>query len=107
MSAPIAVQLDAVTALAQELSLLAAQLAEETPVCRGAAASLSAALGDGAGSAAAAAATAWGGLAEDLAEECAATAQTLTGAVAAYRSADAELARAFLPGVVGGVPVPR
>jgi hypothetical protein len=104
MSAPVAVQLDAVAALADELSLLAARLAEESPLCRIAAASLRAGLGEGA---AADAATAWGGLAQVLAEECAATARTLAGAVAAYRSADAQLARALLPGTVGGVPVPR
>jgi hypothetical protein len=106
MSAPITVQLDAVAALADELSRLAAQLAEEPPLCRLAAASLGTALGDGPGEAAAAA-TAWAGLAEILAEECAATAQTLAGAVAAYRSTDAELARALMPGTVGGLPVPR
>jgi hypothetical protein len=106
MSTPITVQLDAVVALADELSLLATQLAEEPPLCRLAAASLRTGLGGGLGEAAAAA-TAWGGLAEVLAEECAATARTLAGAVAAYRAADAELARALLPGTIGGVPVPR
>jgi hypothetical protein len=107
MSAPITVQFDAVTALADELSLLATRLAEESPLCRVAGASLRAALGNGAGDTAAAAATAWGGLAEVLAEECAATARTLADAVAAYRALDAELARELLPGTIGGVPVPR
>ena len=107
MSAPITVQLDAVAALADELSLLAAQLAEEPSLCRVAAASLRTALGDGVGEAAAATAIAWGDLAEVLAEECAATARTLSGAVAAYRAADEALARALLPGTIGGVPVPR
>jgi len=106
MPTPITVQLAAVAALADELSLLATQLAEESPLCRLAAASLRTGLQDGLGEAAAAA-TAWAGLAEVLAEECAATARTLTGAVAAYRSTDAELARALLPGTIGGVPVPR
>jgi hypothetical protein len=106
MPTPITVQLAAVAALADELSLLATQLAEESPLCRLAAASLRTGLQDGLGEAAAAA-TAWAGLAEVLAEECAATARTLIGAVAAYRSADAELARALLPGTIGGVPVPR
>jgi len=106
MFTPITVQLAAVAALADELSLLSTQLAEESPQCRLAAASLRTGLGDGLGDAAVAA-TAWGALAEILAEECAATARTLADAVAAYRSADAELARALLPGTIGGVPVPR
>jgi hypothetical protein len=106
MSTPISVQLDTVVALADELSLLAAQLAEEPPLCRLAAASLRTGLEDGLGEAASAA-TAWGGLAEILAEECAATARTLAAAAAAYRSADAQLAQAMTPGTIGGVPVPR
>ena len=107
MSAPLTIEFDAVAALADELSVLAAQLAEESPLCRSAASWLRAALGDGPGAAAAAAATAWGALADVLADECAATGQTVAGAVAAYRSADQQLARALLPGTVGGVPVPR
>jgi hypothetical protein len=107
MPALITGQLDAVAALADELSLLAARLAEEPPVCRTAAATLATALDDAVGELAAAAATAWGAVAEVLADECAATAHTLHAAVAAYRSADAGLAGALVPQRTGAAAQPR
>jgi hypothetical protein len=107
MPALITVQLDAVAALADELSFLAAQLAEEPPVCRTVAAALESALADDVGEAAAATASAWGAVAELLADECAATARTLLGAVAAYRAEDAGLADALLPRRIGSAAQPR
>jgi|tagenome__1003787_1003787.scaffolds.fasta_scaffold20345781_1 hypothetical protein len=107
MPAPISVGFDAVDALADELAALAAQLAEERPLCLTAAASLRSALTGDVGWRAGAAATAWGSLTEVLAEECAAMAGTLHAAVASYRSLDGDLARAVRPGGAGGVPVPR
>jgi hypothetical protein len=97
MPALITVQLDAVAALADELSLLAVRLAEEPPLCRTAGAALETALGDPVGEAAAAAATAWGAVAQLLADECASTAETLHGAVAGYRATDTGLAAALTP----------
>src|SRR4051794_28814575 len=107
MSAPLSVRFDAVEALAGELAALAVQLAEEQPRCRAAAASLDTALGSDVGWRAGATATAWGTLTGVLAEECAAVAATLRAAAASYRSLDADVARAVLPGCVGAVAVPR
>jgi hypothetical protein len=107
MPAPLSVGLDAVDALADELATLAAQLAEEPPLCRTAAASLRTALGEDVGWRAGAAATAWSSLTGLLAEECAAMAGTLHAAVDSYRALDGELAQAVLPGGAAGIPVPR
>ena len=107
MSAPLSVQFDAVVALADELAALAAQLAEEPPLCRTAAASFATALGGDAGRSASDAATAWAGLTAVLADRCAATAGTLRAAVASYRALDGELATAVLPGSVGAAARPR
>jgi hypothetical protein len=106
MSALIAVQLDAVDALAAELAAVAAELGDEAPRCRTAAAELRE-LGDVTGWRAGAAATAWAALLELLARECGSTATTLRAAVAGYRAQDAGLAGAVLPGRIGAVPVPR
>ena len=107
MSAPVSIRFDAVDALADELAALAAQLAEEQPLCRSAAACLQTGLDGDVGWRAGAAATAWGTLTGLLAGECAAMAGTLHAAVASYRAVDGELAQAVLPGRVGAVPVPR
>lgn len=107
MSAPLSVQFDAVDALAGELAALAAQLAEEPPLCRTAAASFATALGGEAGRCAADAATAWAALTGLLAERCAATAGTLRAAVLSYRALDAGLAAAVLPGRSGAAARPR
>jgi hypothetical protein len=103
----LSVQLDVVDALADELAALAAQLAEEPPLCRTAAASFATALGEDAGRRAADAATAWAGLTGLLADRCAATAGTLHAAVASSRVLDSELAAAVLPGRTGVAARPR
>jgi hypothetical protein len=92
MCSTISVQLDAVEALAAELAALAAELADDTDLCRSAARSLSGGLGGHEGWTAEAAATAWGALAAVVADRTVAVAATLTGATAAYRAADAALA---------------
>jgi hypothetical protein len=108
VSAPLSVQFDAVDALADELAVLAAQLAEEPPLCRTAAASFATALGDQVGGGASEASTAWAGLTGVLADRCAAMAGTLHAAVASYRALDGGLACAVLPGgPAGAVPRPR
>ena len=98
MSAPLSVDLDAVDALADELAALAAQLAEDPPLCRAAAASFASAVAGDAGRRASDAATAWAALTSILADRCAATAGTLRAAVASYRAVDSGLAAAVLPG---------
>jgi PPE-repeat protein len=107
MSAIICVQLDAVESLAEELRVLAAELADEEQLCRSAAASLAAALDGDVGWDAAAAATAWGRLAGVLAAHSSSVATTLSGAVEAYRAADAMLAEGLDLGEHGSAVVPR
>jgi hypothetical protein len=85
----ITVQLDATAALADELALLAAQLADEQPLCRGAAGDLRAALDGGTGVLAAGCATGWAELTGVLAQRCAVTGRALGAAVDAYRDAEA------------------
>jgi hypothetical protein len=85
----ITVQLDATAALADELALLAAQLADEQPLCRGAAAALAVALDGEAGVRAAQCAAGWAELVGVLAERCAVTGRALGAAVDDYRSAEA------------------
>jgi hypothetical protein len=97
MSAPtagptIAVQFDALDALAAELAALARELSDDAALCRATATSLYAALVGEEGWAAGSAATAWAALAEAVAARSGAVAGTLVGAVAAYRAADAALA---------------
>jgi len=89
MSSIIAVQLDAVAALARELAVLAAELGDATDLCRSAAGSLSTALGGDEGWAAGAAAAAWAGLSALVAADARAVAGTLDAAVTDYRAADA------------------
>ena len=104
MCSTISVQLDAVDALAAELTALAAELGEEEGLCRSTAASLSAALDGHEGWTAGATATAWGSLAGVVAARTATVATTLTGATAAYRAADAALSQGIgprEPGTVG------
>ena len=103
MCSTISVQLDAVDALAAELTALAAELGEEDGLCRSTAASLSAALEGHEGWTAGATATAWGALAGVVAARTSAVATTLTGATAAYRAADAALAQGIGPREPGRV----
>ncbi|MGY1615177.1 hypothetical protein ACI797_00375 [Geodermatophilus sp. SYSU D00691] len=106
MSALISVQLDRVEAFAAELATLARALADETPLCRSTARSLSAALGDRAGWWAAGAAHGFAGLADVLAERCDAIAATLAGAAEEYRRHDTLLSQR-VTGPVGYAPIAR
>lgn len=89
----ITVRLDAVEALAAELSVLAGELADDAALCHSAATSLYSGLSGDTGWSAGSAATGWGGLAEVVAARSGAVAATLASAVAAYRAADVALAR--------------
>lgn len=104
MCSPISVQLDAVDALAAELTALAVDLGEEEGLCRSTGRSLSVALDGHEGWTAAATATAWASLAAVVAARTAAVAATLAGATAAYRAADTALSEGIgsrAPGRVG------
>ncbi|MCW2741399.1 MAG: hypothetical protein JWR45_1821 [Blastococcus sp.] len=83
---------DGLAALADELGLLATELAEDADAARSAAAVLFRALDGEAGWAAGAAATAWGSLEELLADRTRAVAATLRAAADAYRAEDVALA---------------
>lgn len=85
----ITVQLQATAALADELTLLAAQLAAEQPLCREAAGALREALDGAPGGSAGDCAGSWAELAGVLAERCAVTGRVLGAAVDAYRDAEA------------------
>jgi hypothetical protein len=88
----ITIQLEATAALAGELTLLAAQLADEQPLCRESGAVLRAALDGRTGVHAAACATSWAELTGVLAERCAVTGRALGDAVDAYRDAEGQRA---------------
>ncbi|TQN37744.1 hypothetical protein FHU33_4410 [Blastococcus colisei] len=88
----VVVQPAAVTALAVELTGLAAELLDDADGCREAAGSLSAALEGNQGWTAGAAATAWARLEEVLAEQTTALSRTLAAAVEAYLDEDARIA---------------
>jgi hypothetical protein len=98
----ITIQLEATAALAGELTLLAARLADEQPLCRGAAGTLRTSLDGETGACAAGAAAGWAELTGVLAERCAVTGRALGAAVDAYRDAEArraaEVAAAARPG---------
>lgn len=89
---PVLVRPAAVSALADDLTGLAAELLDDADGCRGAARSLSAAIEGEQGWSAAAAATAWAGLAELLADLAGALGRTLDAAVHAYLAADGRIA---------------
>jgi hypothetical protein len=97
MSAPtagstIAIQPDAVEALAAELAALSSELSDDAALCRTAAGSLDAALAGEEGWAARSAATGWAALSDVVAGRCASVAGILVAAVASYRAVDAALA---------------
>jgi hypothetical protein len=91
MSSIISVQLDAVQALAAELSALAAELDDEAALCRSTAGSLAAALPGNEGWVAAGAGTAWSELTGLLADRARAVAGTLAAAVDSYRATELAL----------------
>ena len=90
-----AVEPDCVTALADELATLAAELAADVEQMRSAAACFPDALEGHAGWAAGATATSWACLYEVMASRTSALAGTLTAAVAAYLAEDAAVAGSF------------
>jgi hypothetical protein len=92
MSLTISVQLDAVQALAAELTALAADLDDDAALCGSTAGSLAAALGGEEGWTAADAGSAWAGMMGVLAARARAVAGTLAAAVDSYRAADLVLA---------------
>ncbi len=89
---PVLVRPEAVVALADELTGLAAELFDDADRCRVAAGSLATALDGDDGWTAGAAATAWAGLEDVLAERTAALARTMTSAVQSYLDEDARIA---------------
>ena len=93
MSSTISVQLDAVQALAAELTALAVELDDDAALCGSTAGSLAAALGGEEGWAAGDAGTAWAALIGLLAARARAVAGTLAAAVDSYRAADLVLAQ--------------
>jgi hypothetical protein len=94
----ISIQLEAVAALAAELAALSGQLSDDAALCRSTAASLHVALSGDGESAAGSAATIWAELAGVVADRSGAVARCLEDAVASYRTDDAALAAAIVPG---------
>ena len=95
--ASFAVRPDGVTALADELAALAADLSGDVAQIRSAAASFPDALEGPEGWAAGATATSWARLYDLLATRTSALSDVLTAAVAAYEAEDAALAGSFGP----------
>lgn len=89
---------DAVAALADELSALAAELAGDVERMRSAARRFPAALEGHEGWAAGAAATSWAQLCDVVATRTRALGEVLASAVAAYLAEDATIAGSFAPG---------
>jgi hypothetical protein len=86
---------EAVAALGDELTGLAAELLDDADRCRGAAGALATGLDGEEGWSAGAAGTAWAGLQDVLAERTAALARTVDGAVRDYLDEDARMAGAI------------
>ncbi len=97
----VLVRPELVTALAGELTALAAELSDDADRCRATAGALVSALDGDDGWTTGAAATAWASLEERLAEQTAALAGTLAAAVQAYLAEDARIARIVRPGRPG------
>jgi hypothetical protein len=89
---------EGLTALANELATLAAELAGDVERMRSAAASFPHALDGHAGWAAGATGTAWASLCDLVADQTGALGGTLTAAVDAYAAEDAALAESVGPG---------
>ena len=95
MSSTISVQLDALDALAGELTMLAGELGDDADRCASAAGALATGLSRDEGLTAAWAATSWAGLAQAVADATRAVADTLGVAVTAYRAAEAARSEAI------------
>jgi hypothetical protein len=96
VSVTIAAQLDAIDALAAELSALAAELDDDVELCRSTAVSLGAAVGGDAGERAGTAGSGWSALLDLVAQQTGVLAGTLHAAVDSYRLTDAVLADRLL-----------
>jgi uncharacterized protein YukE len=96
LSATITAQLDAIDALAEELSGLATELTDDAQLCRSTSVSLGTALGGAAGERAGAAGTGWGTVLDLVAQHTGDLAQTLRAVVDSYRLTDASLADRLL-----------
>ncbi|GAB3317154.1 hypothetical protein GCM10027451_34770 [Geodermatophilus aquaeductus] len=103
MSAPIAIQLDAVQALGEELAALAAELSDDADLCGSTAVSLATAAPGEVSDQAGATGQLWAVLVADLVAGARAASTALLEAVRSYRLADAAVsdrvlaARAALP----------
>lgn len=96
MSVHIAIQLDAVQALGEELAALAAQLSADADLCASTAVSLATAAPGEVSDHAGATGRAWTTLVADLVAGTDAAARTLLAAVDAYRLADAAVSDRLL-----------
>jgi hypothetical protein len=88
MSSTLSVQLDALEALAGELTALAGELSDDADRCASAAGAFAAGLNRDECLTAVSAATAWASLARAVAESTRAVGATLSAAVSAYRAAE-------------------
>ena len=104
MSVTITAQLDAIDALAVELTLLAAELGEDARLCRSTAAALGTSVTGETGERAGAAGTGWGSVLDLVAGHTGRLATTLHEAVASYRMTDAVLADRVLERRGGTAP---
>jgi hypothetical protein len=95
MSSTISVQLDALEALAGELTTLAGELGDDADRCASAAGALATGLSRDEGLDATWAATSWAALAHAVADATRAVGATLGVAVTAYRAAEAARAEAI------------
>ncbi|SNS73130.1 hypothetical protein SAMN04488107_3595 [Geodermatophilus saharensis] len=96
MSVPIAIQLDAVQALGEELAALAAELSADADLCASTAVSLATAVPGELSEHAGGTGRAWAALVADLVEGADAAARTLLAAVRSYRLADAAVSDRLL-----------
>ncbi|MEX5719436.1 hypothetical protein [Geodermatophilus maliterrae] len=96
MSVQIAVRLDVVQALGEELAALAAELSGDVDLCRSTAVSLATAVSGSAAEQAGATGRAWATLVADVVAGAEATAGTLLAAVHSYRLLDAALSDRLL-----------
>ncbi len=101
MSTPIAIQLDAVQALGQELAALATELSADADLCAATAVSLATAAPGPVSDAAGATGRAWATLVADCVAGTQAASAALAGAVRSYRLADAALSDRLLAARAG------
>ncbi len=101
MSRQIAIQLDAVQALGEELAALATELSADTDLCASSAASLAVAAPGEVADRAGTTGRTWASLVADLAAGADAASRTLLAAVTSYRLADAAVSDRLLAARAG------